>query len=177
MTLRFETVVAGKLCCNSIVVWSEASGRAVLIDPSDDARPIIGAVGKRGLQVDRILLTHGHVDHAADAERAMQAFGQPALLHAADLPVYAAMPHYGSASGIDVPPLTRELGNLAPRTIERQRKAFWEVARWWRTAGVRREIRPVRIARIPRFGRQAEWLGSGPQPCSSGLDKRTWAWR
>ena len=99
------------------MVWSEASGRAVVIDPTDDARPIIAAVRERGLQVVQLLLTHAHVDHAADAERAMAAFGQPALLHAADLPVYAAMPHYGSTFGIHVPPLTRELGNVADNQL------------------------------------------------------------
>ena len=52
---------------NCTILWDDASKRAVVIDPGGDVDRIHDAIGKAGVAVDRIWLTHGHLDHAGGA--------------------------------------------------------------------------------------------------------------
>jgi hydroxyacylglutathione hydrolase len=52
---------------NCTILWEEPGKRAVVIDPGGDIPRILAAIGKLGVQVERILLTHGHIDHAGGA--------------------------------------------------------------------------------------------------------------
>ena len=42
--------------------------RGVVVDPGHDVDRIMAAIGKLELKIEMILLTHGHIDHAAGAE-------------------------------------------------------------------------------------------------------------
>lgn len=52
---------------NCTLVWDEATKRGVVVDPGGDLPRITGAIAQVGIQVEAILLTHGHVDHASGA--------------------------------------------------------------------------------------------------------------
>jgi glyoxylase-like metal-dependent hydrolase (beta-lactamase superfamily II) len=52
---------------NCAVLYDETSRRGVVVDPGGDAERIAGLIEARGIQVERILLTHGHLDHAGGA--------------------------------------------------------------------------------------------------------------
>ena len=52
---------------NCTLLWCEATNRAVVIDPGGDLPEIERAVAQAGVVVDKIWLTHGHVDHVAGA--------------------------------------------------------------------------------------------------------------
>jgi hydroxyacylglutathione hydrolase len=52
---------------NCTILWEEPGKRAVVIDPGGDVARILDAIGKHGVRVERILLTHGHIDHAGGA--------------------------------------------------------------------------------------------------------------
>jgi glyoxylase-like metal-dependent hydrolase (beta-lactamase superfamily II) len=52
---------------NCILLWEEAGKRAAVIDPGGDVERIRGAIDQLGLKVEKILLTHGHIDHAGGA--------------------------------------------------------------------------------------------------------------
>ena len=52
---------------NCTVLWCEASKRAVVIDPGGDLPDIERAIAAAGVVVDKIWLTHGHVDHVGSA--------------------------------------------------------------------------------------------------------------
>ncbi len=49
------------------LVWDEATGRGTVLDPGGDAEVVLEAVTQSGFTVERILLTHGHLDHAGGA--------------------------------------------------------------------------------------------------------------
>jgi glyoxylase-like metal-dependent hydrolase (beta-lactamase superfamily II) len=51
---------------NCSLVW-DAAGRAALIDPGGEAERLLAEVAQRGLRVEKILLTHGHLDHVGAA--------------------------------------------------------------------------------------------------------------
>jgi hydroxyacylglutathione hydrolase len=58
---------------NCTILWEEPSRRAVVIDPGGEVPRILDAIGTAGVRVERILLTHGHIDHAGGAAALKQA--------------------------------------------------------------------------------------------------------
>jgi len=52
---------------NCMLLWCEASKRAVVIDPGGDVPDIARAIAQAGVTVEKIWLTHGHIDHAGGA--------------------------------------------------------------------------------------------------------------
>lgn len=52
---------------NCAILWDEATMRALVVDPGGDVERILAAIDQSGVTVERILLTHGHLDHAGGA--------------------------------------------------------------------------------------------------------------
>lgn len=52
---------------NCTLLWEAATRRAAVVDPGGDVDEIIAAVADQGLTVEKILLTHGHIDHVGGA--------------------------------------------------------------------------------------------------------------
>jgi glyoxylase-like metal-dependent hydrolase (beta-lactamase superfamily II) len=52
---------------NCTLLWCEATKRGVVIDPGGDLPEIERAIAQAKVAVDKIWLTHGHVDHVAGA--------------------------------------------------------------------------------------------------------------
>jgi len=50
---------------NCSLLWCDRTGEAAVIDPGGDLERIEEAIRTRNLNVRQILLTHGHIDHAA----------------------------------------------------------------------------------------------------------------
>jgi glyoxylase-like metal-dependent hydrolase (beta-lactamase superfamily II) len=63
---------------NCALIWDAESGQGAVIDPGGDVPRILAALDRAKVQVERILLTHGHLDHAggaAELKRALEARG------------------------------------------------------------------------------------------------------
>lgn len=52
---------------NCTLLFDDDSKRAVIVDPGGDVERIVEAAEGHGLTVERIWLTHGHIDHAGGA--------------------------------------------------------------------------------------------------------------
>nr|WP_246505071.1 MBL fold metallo-hydrolase [Microvirga antarctica] len=52
---------------NCTLVWSESTKRGAVVDPGGDLDRIRAAIAQNGVTVEKILLTHGHIDHAGAA--------------------------------------------------------------------------------------------------------------
>lgn len=67
----------------------EMQGRALLIDPSDQAGQIVALLQARGLRLAAMLATHAHFDHVGAAGGIVDAgLAEGLHLHALDLPEY-----------------------------------------------------------------------------------------
>jgi glyoxylase-like metal-dependent hydrolase (beta-lactamase superfamily II) len=71
---------------NCAILWEEPGKRGVVIDPGGEVPRILDAIGKLDVRIERILLTHGHIDHAGGAaalkealERAGRGEGSPTI--------------------------------------------------------------------------------------------------
>lgn len=52
---------------NCTILWDDESKHALVVDPGGDVDRILAAIAQAGVTVERILLTHGHLDHAGGA--------------------------------------------------------------------------------------------------------------
>jgi glyoxylase-like metal-dependent hydrolase (beta-lactamase superfamily II) len=52
---------------NCTILWDDGSMQAVVVDPGGDVDQILSAIDEAGVSVERIWLTHGHLDHAGGA--------------------------------------------------------------------------------------------------------------
>jgi glyoxylase-like metal-dependent hydrolase (beta-lactamase superfamily II) len=60
---------------NCTLLWDDATKRGAVVDPGGDVPRIQEAIGKTGITVEKILLTHGHIDHAGGAAALRDALG------------------------------------------------------------------------------------------------------
>lgn len=61
--MKVITTIVGELQTNCYLLIDEESKRAAFIDPGDDAEALLALARREGVQIDAILLTHGHRDH------------------------------------------------------------------------------------------------------------------
>ena len=52
---------------NCAILWDEDSKIGMVVDPGGDVDRILEAIDQTGARIERILLTHGHLDHAGGA--------------------------------------------------------------------------------------------------------------
>ncbi|HQR04076.1 MAG: MBL fold metallo-hydrolase [Proteobacteria bacterium] len=62
---------------NCSLLVSEPSGRAAVIDPGGEIDRILAVAEKAGVTIEKILLTHGHLDHASGAGALSKRLGIP----------------------------------------------------------------------------------------------------
>jgi glyoxylase-like metal-dependent hydrolase (beta-lactamase superfamily II) len=60
---------------NCTLIWDEAAKTGAVVDPGGDLDRIEAGIARTGMTVEKILLTHGHVDHAAGAAELKEKLG------------------------------------------------------------------------------------------------------
>ncbi len=75
--LRAAIVPVTPLQQNCSIVWNETSMTGAVVDPGGDIDIIQQAIAEVGVRVEKIVLTHGHVDHAAGATALADKLGVP----------------------------------------------------------------------------------------------------
>lgn len=60
---------------NCSLIWDDASKVGALVDPGGDLDRIERAIAEAGVKVEKILLTHGHIDHAGGADEMRERLG------------------------------------------------------------------------------------------------------
>ncbi len=62
---------------NCSLIWESATRRAAVVDPGGDVDEILAAIAARDLKVEKILLTHGHIDHVGGTAELARRLGVP----------------------------------------------------------------------------------------------------
>ena len=87
---------------NCSVVRCTATNKAAIIDPGGDAEQILDAVSKMGVEVEKILLTHGHLDHAGGVAAVVAALKVPVEgPHIGDKPLLEGISRQAQMYGVD----------------------------------------------------------------------------
>lgn len=62
---------------NCSLLWCDRTHKAAVVDPGGDLDRIQAAASKLGLTIEKILITHGHIDHAGGTAKLARELGVP----------------------------------------------------------------------------------------------------
>jgi glyoxylase-like metal-dependent hydrolase (beta-lactamase superfamily II) len=62
---------------NCSILVDEASNRAAIVDPGGDLERVLAALAQTGATLEKILVTHGHLDHCSGAAELRRRTGVP----------------------------------------------------------------------------------------------------
>lgn len=81
--MKLSGFAAGPYQTNTYFLTTET--HAVVVDPGmHTADRTVDFLAEHNLELDAVVLTHGHIDHTRDAGTITRRFGVPAYIHAAD---------------------------------------------------------------------------------------------
>lgn len=95
-----EMLTVGPFQENCYVVGDEESGAGALIDPGDEAARIALAVEQTGLEIERVLLTHAHIDHIGAVAALVDEYSCPVLAHRDSEPLLEQAPTQAMMMGL-----------------------------------------------------------------------------
>ncbi|MFZ2301629.1 MAG: MBL fold metallo-hydrolase [Gallionella sp.] len=83
--MKFRVIPVTPFEQNCTLLWCEKTRHGAVVDPGGDVSRILAAITEEGVTVDKLLVTHGHIDHAgAAAELAEKLDAQIEGPHAED---------------------------------------------------------------------------------------------
>jgi len=77
MTIKVAIVPVTPYQQNCSVIKCEATGKGAIVDPGGDIENILKAVEQLDASIEKILLTHGHMDHCAASADLREQLGVP----------------------------------------------------------------------------------------------------
>ena len=77
MSIKVAIVPVTPYQQNCSVIKCEATGKGALVDPGGDIEKILDAVKQMDITLEKILLTHGHMDHCAASGVLREQLGIP----------------------------------------------------------------------------------------------------
>jgi hydroxyacylglutathione hydrolase len=105
MDVRMFTV--GPVAENSYIFRRDASDRALIVDPGDEADKLLGAIDALGVTLEGILLTHTHFDHVGAVAPVAKATGaevwvpEKEAFVLADINSFVSWPGFGPFESYD----------------------------------------------------------------------------
>ncbi len=106
--LKHAVVVVTPLQENCSLVWCDKTNKAAVIDPGGETEKILALIEQKGVELERVLITHTHFDHVGAAADLAEQFNIPIEgSHQDDEFLVEAMPHQGAMFGYrDIRPYT-----------------------------------------------------------------------
>ena len=96
--LEIHTVAVTSFVQNCTLLVCSETGRAAICD-CGEAAPVLAKVKEMGLEVEKILATHGHLDHISGTAEAKEALGVPFLFPPGDEFLRVALPEQARMYG------------------------------------------------------------------------------
>jgi hydroxyacylglutathione hydrolase len=84
--LKIESHSVGEYQVNSLIVWCEETNEAVLFDPGAEALRLLDRIDELGLELTRVIITHGHMDHIGEIAIVLSDRRVPLSIHPLDRP-------------------------------------------------------------------------------------------
>jgi glyoxylase-like metal-dependent hydrolase (beta-lactamase superfamily II) len=89
--MRYERFPLGSLWTNGYL-FSDRNRKAFFVDPGGDVGEVLEHVARQYLDLKAVLLTHGHLDHIAGAERLLPIVGDEVYIAEEDAPLLKRPP-------------------------------------------------------------------------------------
>lgn len=75
--MRAAIIPVTPLQQNCTLLWCTATNKAAFVDPGGDLPRLKAAAASQGVEVEKILVTHGHIDHCGEAGVLAKELGVP----------------------------------------------------------------------------------------------------
>ncbi len=75
--MDYQIIPVTAFAQNCTLLWCKETKQAAVVDPGGDIEDILAAAARRGLTIAKILLTHGHIDHAGGTAELAQRLSIP----------------------------------------------------------------------------------------------------
>ncbi len=142
-----EMLTVGPFQENCYIVGDKNTGNGVLIDPGDEAARISLAVEQTQLEIEKIVITHAHIDHVGAVAALVDEYACPVLMHAEAEPMLKQLPTQAMMMGLrfgKVPTVDRyiedeeiiEVGGLRLRALYTPGHAPGHLAFYEENAGI-----------------------------------------
>ncbi|CAH0525604.1 MBL fold metallo-hydrolase [Vibrio hippocampi] len=79
MSLKYQTVPVTSFAQNCSIVWCDETMKGVVIDPGGDVPQLEVIIKELGVQVEKLVLTHGHLDHVGGTQPLARALNVPVI--------------------------------------------------------------------------------------------------
>ncbi|OHC66366.1 MAG: MBL fold metallo-hydrolase [Rhodocyclales bacterium GWA2_65_19] len=67
MTIDYRIIPVTPFEQNCTLLWCTETMKGALVDPGGDIEKLLSAAARLGVSIEKVLLTHGHIDHAGGA--------------------------------------------------------------------------------------------------------------
>lgn len=101
--MKYQIIPVTAYQQNCSLIWCEDSGKAALIDPGGDVDILLKHIETQQLAPEKVLLTHGHLDHVGGAKQIAQHFHIPII-----------GPHQADAFWLEMLPRQAEMFGFKP---------------------------------------------------------------
>jgi glyoxylase-like metal-dependent hydrolase (beta-lactamase superfamily II) len=95
-----ESLVVSLFQENCYIFGDEQESTGVIVDPGDEAARIALTVEQTGLEIEKILLTHAHIDHVGAVADLQQEYGCPTYIHREAEPMLQQLPTQAMMMGV-----------------------------------------------------------------------------
>ncbi|WP_076408939.1 MBL fold metallo-hydrolase [Shewanella sp. UCD-KL12] len=75
--MKYQIIPVTPFQQNCSLIWCSETNKAAVVDPGGDMERILEAVEKVGVTLEKVLLTHGHIDHVGSAKQLADALDIP----------------------------------------------------------------------------------------------------
>lgn len=66
--MKYRVIKVTSFQQNCSLLWCAATGKAALVDPGGEPERLLEEIERQGVRVEKLLLTHGHIDHVGAAK-------------------------------------------------------------------------------------------------------------
>lgn len=100
--LYVQQLSVGPLQENCFLVACQKTREAMVIDPGEEGARILSLAESNGLEIKKVVNTHGHFDHIGANKTVIEATGAELMMHEADLPQLQNARNHAQVYGLTV---------------------------------------------------------------------------